>query len=223
MDVILKEIDKALKKKGLSDAAASKLAVGHPALIKKLRLPSKGEKRYNYLALEKLADVLDLELYFGPPRETPASDTDLVLPNKANPDDFSLINLHDVQASAGAGSINHSENVISSLAFRKDWLARKGLSPAHASLIHVKGDSMEPTLYDRSLVLIDQQKTTPGNRRMFAFREGTELYVKRLEKPDTNTLIISADNPKYPTRVLVRHDMNAIHIIGEVVWKARDI
>ncbi len=223
MDVILNEVDKALKKKGLSDAAASKLAVGHPSLIKNFRMPRSGDKRYNVAALEKLADVLDLELYFGPPRETPASDTDLVLPSKANPDDFSLINLHDVQASASNGAQNHSENVISSLAFRKDWLARKGLSPDRTSLIHIKGDSMEPTLHDRALVLIDQKKTTPTARRMFAFREGPELFVKRLEKPDVNTLIISADNPDYPTRVLTRHDMNMIHIIGEVVWTARDI
>lgn len=41
MDPILATIDLALKRKGLSDAAASKLAVGHPSLIKNLRMPRK--------------------------------------------------------------------------------------------------------------------------------------------------------------------------------------
>jgi phage repressor protein C with HTH and peptisase S24 domain len=68
MDLILEAIDEALKKKGLSDAAASKLAVGNPSLIKNFRAPSAAGKRYNAVALQKLADVLDLEFYFGPRR-----------------------------------------------------------------------------------------------------------------------------------------------------------
>ena len=70
MDPILDVIDQALKAKGLSDAAASRQAVGHPSLIKNMRMPREGEKRYNLPALKKLADVLGLEFYFGPPRET---------------------------------------------------------------------------------------------------------------------------------------------------------
>lgn len=68
MDLILEAIDEALRKKGLSDAAASKLAVGNPSLIKNFRAPSAAGKRYNAVALQKLADVLDLEFYFGPRR-----------------------------------------------------------------------------------------------------------------------------------------------------------
>ena len=68
----MEEIDKALRQKGLSDAAASRLAVGHPSLIKNFRLPSKEDKRYNFTALSKLAGVLELELYFGPPRTAAA-------------------------------------------------------------------------------------------------------------------------------------------------------
>ncbi len=147
-------------------------------------------------------------------------------PENADPQnegEYHLINLHDVQASAGGGALNESEGVLSSLAFRKQWLAKKGINPANASLIYVAGDSMEPTLADRSVVLINHQSTEPHKRRMFAFREGAELFIKRLEKPDINTLIISGDNPNYPSRVLTRHAMNSIHIIGEVVWTARDV
>lgn len=140
-----------------------------------------------------------------------------------NEGEYHLINLHDVQASAGNGTFNDDESVLSSLAFRKQWLGKKGINPANASLIYVAGDSMEPTLVDRSIVLINHQNIEPHKRRMYAFREGSELYIKRLEKPDVNTLIISGDNPSYPSRVLTRHAMNSIHIIGEVVWAARDV
>ena len=57
MDPILEIIDAALRRKGLSDSAASKLAVGHSSLIKNMRIPRDGEKRYNLPALQKLSEV----------------------------------------------------------------------------------------------------------------------------------------------------------------------
>ena len=69
IDEILARIDEALARKGLSDAAASKLAAGNPALIKNLRLSratKPEDKRTNFHALRRIAEVLDLECYFGP-------------------------------------------------------------------------------------------------------------------------------------------------------------
>lgn len=60
---VLKIIDDALKRKGLSDAAASNLAVGNPSLIKNMR---NGRGRFSWDALESLGRVLDLHLYYGP-------------------------------------------------------------------------------------------------------------------------------------------------------------
>lgn len=68
MDSILDEIDKALQRKGLSAAAASKQAAGHYSLIKNMKSAKSKGKRYSVETLEKLAEVLDLELYFGPRR-----------------------------------------------------------------------------------------------------------------------------------------------------------
>ncbi|MEO0467638.1 MAG: hypothetical protein AAF216_13940, partial [Pseudomonadota bacterium] len=67
MDV-LAILDDALRRTGLSDTAASRLAVGNPSLIKNMRAQSSGRKRYNIDAVAKLAEVLDLELYLGPKR-----------------------------------------------------------------------------------------------------------------------------------------------------------
>ena len=78
MQDILATIDDALKRKGLSAAAASRLAVGNPSLIKNMRSETKANKRFNAEALRKLADVLDLEFYFGEHRE----ETSLSLPRR---------------------------------------------------------------------------------------------------------------------------------------------
>jgi hypothetical protein len=66
---ILDIIDEALLRKGLSASAASKLAVGNPSLIKNMRQETGYQKRFNAVALSKLANVLDLEFYFGEERE----------------------------------------------------------------------------------------------------------------------------------------------------------
>jgi hypothetical protein len=66
---ILDLIDEALLRKSLSASAASKLAVGNPSLIKNMRQETGYQKRFNAVALSKLANVLDLEFYFGEERE----------------------------------------------------------------------------------------------------------------------------------------------------------
>jgi hypothetical protein len=68
MDAVISAIDAALARKGLSDAAASQAAAGNPSVIKNLRMRQGRQKRYAYHTLKQLADVLGLELYFGPPR-----------------------------------------------------------------------------------------------------------------------------------------------------------
>ncbi len=193
MDPILAAIDAALRRKGLTDAAASRLAVGNPALIKNLRTPADHEKRYSIRALQRLADVLDLELYFGPPRSgaEPAGD-------------FALVPLHAAELSAGPGAAaDDADRVETLLAFRRDWLARMGLPPARAALARVRGDSMTPRLNPGDLVLIDTARTDPrrpmkgpeGN--IFALRHQGELVVKRVEQPP--------DPPKTPAEDPRRH------------------
>lgn len=373
MDPILEAIDIALKKKGLSDAAASKLAVGHPSFIKNMRMPREGEKRYNLPSLMKLAEVLELEFYFGEPRLCAAASAPIswggLLPHRGfakcgvdgwgrdQPDrealpkpefindpgafyvsasgqsmqpegihggdvclispaqqiregdriwikdksgataikrlvkmkggsvslrgwmpvsdgrqtsfdeermntyidqvhpvvavfrgkpgsrnvrfipdpespgaehvlalddaDFALIGLHDVQAAAGVGRMNWEGGAISSLAFPRMWLRAKGIIPDAASLIFVDGDSMEPTLRAGSMVMINHNSTKIRGRRIYAFRQGDELRVKRLEMLDAGQLLVTSDNQDVKTELLCEdHD---VQIIGEVVWSAHDL
>ena len=70
MTDVLAVIDAALRRKELSDAAASRLAVGNPSLIKNMR---NGAGRYSFEALEALAKVLDLDCKFGPADGPPES------------------------------------------------------------------------------------------------------------------------------------------------------
>lgn len=154
---------------------------------------------------------------FGPSITAPETPAPITIIDGS---DFSPINLHDIQASAGDGYFNPSENVIGSLAFKTSWLNGIGIKPSKASLIYVKGDSMQPTLKDGSMVLIDQQRNEASKKNVYAFCEDGAVYVKRLERLNDETMLVHSDNPDYETRSLVGHEINSIRIIGQVVWSA---
>lgn len=214
MDPILDPIDAALKRKGLSDAAASKLAVGHPSLLKNMRLPRDGDKRYNLPALQKLADILDLEFYFGPRRETGPVEQ-LLLEGT----DFAPVHRLDACLSAGPGAENAESTVIETMAFRRDWLAKMGVSPAESVLVKVSGDSMQPGLHDGDLALVDTAKKAIRSGQIYAVTDiDAQTLVKRIDTLGGEGLLLRSDNPDFAPIIRLGDDANRVTIHGRVVW-----
>lgn len=137
--------------------------------------------------------------------------------------DFVLVDYYDVELSAGQGRVRNETGSIGQFAFRSDWLKRVGLLATHATLVRVAGESMEPTLADGSIVLIDHRdKTAVSKAHIFAVREGEMLSVKRVERDAQNKVILlHSDNPTAPTRVIEAKNVGDFEIIGRVVWSAR--
>jgi phage repressor protein C with HTH and peptisase S24 domain len=215
MDEILAAIEDALEREGLS-AAASSLAVGNPSLIKNLR-HRRAEKRDHPIEnLQKLAKVLGLELYFGPPRETgPIYDVSL------DGADFAAIPRVDARLAAGGGAVNDQVERTGALAFRRDWLRERGVSPDRACLLTVTGDSMAPTLHDGDLVMIDERRTQVRSRRVYALIDTDgAARVKRLDVVPEQLIILTSDNPAHPAETRTGPDMNRLRILGEIVWSA---
>ena len=223
MDPILDAIDEALARNRLSDSAACKLAVGNYALLKNMRAARGGDKRYSFQALSKLADVLGLECYFGPPRET--GPVEQVTIDGA---DYAHIPLHDALLAAGAGAFNGSEAVVDNLAFRRDWLQRIGVSASTARLARVQGDSMQPSLWPGDMILIDTRANEPPIRSretrdqrrspIYALIDNGEARVKRIERPKPDLMMLISDNPDYAPELRHGDEMKAVQIIGKVVW-----
>jgi phage repressor protein C with HTH and peptisase S24 domain len=214
MDPILTTIDEALSRKGLSDAAASKLAVGHPSLLKNLRMPREGEKRYNLPALKRLADVLDLEFYFGPRRETGPFEQILI-----DGSDFAPVRHLDIRVSAGSGAINEDANVVETLAFRRDWLTKLGVSANSVVLVKVIGNSMQPGLHDGDLALVDTTKTTIRSGNVYALTDiDAQTLVKRIETVPDHGIILRSDNSDFAPLHRFGVDANSVAIHGQVIW-----
>lgn len=164
---------------------------------------------------KEICDLLDLEFFIGRRR------TSEVHEPQSNRDDIAFIELHNVQASAGSGRLAQDLEIVSSLGFPMPWLSRHGVNPDRASLIFVEGDSMYPTIRSGSVALVNHNRRKVTSKRVYAFREGEDLYVKRLEMVETGILLVTSDNPDHPSRVIRNHDLEAVSIIGEVVWTGR--
>lgn len=221
---LLNVIKTRLRERGLSAAEASSRAVGNDFFIANM-----GRERYGmptFDKLEALANVLDLELYFGPKRDvSPVSMLDT-----AN-EEFARITVYEAKLAAGDGSLNNVEHVSGQMAFRRDWLRRLGVAPSQAVLARVAdgemGESMVPTLHPGDMVLIDtSQRAVPDrgsdyrSRKapLFALRSDNGARIKRIAKLDTSFIALLSDNPDYPPEFVHENKLDGHEIIGRVVW-----
>lgn len=139
-------------------------------------------------------------------------------------DRFTLIPRYDAQGAAGSGILNTDGPPADHLAFPRDWLARQGLRAQSAFLMTVAGTSMEPTLHDGDLIMVDRARCAPRQRRIYVFTDpGTAgTRIKRIELAQGG-LTIRSDNPAPDDPLLELHtadtaDLVLHSILGEVVW-----
>ena len=135
-------------------------------------------------------------------------------------DDFITIPRFSDKISAGGGLVPVN-NVEIRVAFRKDWIQRKG-DPNRMSLIAVSGDSMEPTLMSRDLVLINHAHNyLDPQGGIYAIALGEVILIKRLQilYPSGKVRIIS-DNEKYDSFDLSHEE---VKINGRVIWFGREV
>ena len=130
----------------------------------------------------------------------------------------------NVDASAGFGAIAESETAHTRFGFDERWLARlTRAKSASLSIIHVLGDSMEPTLSDGDEVLVDASDQSSRLRDgIYVLRADDALVVKRVTlKPGGRKITISSDNSAYPSWDDV--DRSEIQVVGRVIWFGRAV
>ena len=138
------------------------------------------------------------------------------------PSDLVLVNRYDVRVGAGHGTFVVSEDVIGSVAFRKDWFKKRGLNSDNLALVDVVGDSMEKILREGDFVLIDLSQTLVVSGKAFVIRLGDELLVKYLQHlPGSLIQVFSENSAVYPPFTISEKELEVeISVIGRVVASA---
>lgn len=141
-----------------------------------------------------------------------------------NKDAYVLVPRYDVAASAGPGFAIQSEQVVDHLAFKSEWVRRAmGLDPHRLALISTKGDSMEPSLKEGDLLLLDLREQQVRNDAIYVLRLDDFLIAKRLQRGFDGTITIKSDNTAYEKQVVPKEMTEQLDIIGRVVWTGRRI
>lgn len=176
-------------------------------------------------------NVLWLATGEGPKMKGEAEEKALVHPSlkdltfqegSPSPEGYIRVPRYDVAASAGAGTLNISEQVVDYIQFKPDWIKNVlGTSAQHLSLISVKGDSMETTLSDGDIILVDTTDRHFEANAIYVLQLEGSLLVKRIQRKMDGTVVIKSDNKAYEPET-VRGDMvEQLKVVGRVVWYGR--
>lgn len=132
--------------------------------------------------------------------------------------DFVPVSRLSVQVGAGNGRPVGIVNSLGLLQFRRDFLKAAGVSPSNAAVVTVKGMSMEPTIRDGSVLLLNRADREPRAGNVYAFSWDGEMLVKRFQLVSGTWHAVSdnADKSEYPDIVI---DGRAETLIqGRAIW-----
>ena len=135
---------------------------------------------------------------------------------------FPTIPRLDVALSAGHGAFNaDTAQVLDHIPFTQEFLSKRLGRTSTKNLIccDVMGESMEPTLREGDMVIVDTAtKETPAGVYAVNY-QGTSM-VKRLEQIGEGYTLLS-DHPSYLPMHIKGDDLNNLEIVGRVVWAAK--
>ena len=138
------------------------------------------------------------------------------------PNGYTRLPRYEVAASAGAGTLVQGEQIVDYVSFKTDWLKiGLGVSPQKAVLISVKGDSMEPTLSNGDLVLIDTSISRVEDNAIYVINYDDALLVKRIQRKYDRSVMIMSDNKSYGDEAVQGSLVDQLNVIGRVVWYGR--
>lgn len=128
---------------------------------------------------------------------------------------------HDAKAAAGLGSENPHVEIRATLAFKREWLKAKGVSPKSLAVIYADGESMEPTINDGDVLPLIYLRLS-----LKTIRSSCSPDLRR-HRQETGFIplgrwIIRSDNEdkaEFPDRNLSREDNDEHRIIGKVIWR----
>ena len=129
------------------------------------------------------------------------------------------IEILDIEASAGNGVfLTRAEQGLLAQEFDLDFFREKfgRKDGKNLRIIHVKGDSMEPTLESGDLLYVDVAENYFSADGLYVFTFDDHLFIKRLQKRGREMWVISDNHTQYAPWEIKPHD--PIYIHGRVTF-----
>jgi phage repressor protein C with HTH and peptisase S24 domain len=210
---------------GSGDALAQKAAI--PRRTLETYLAGKAEPKAGRIAAIAKAAGVNLEWLAtgeGPMRREDVEQAKALAEQEKDLWQFELVPRYEVEAAAGGGRVVERESEIGRLAFRKDWIRQKGWQPKDLVVIRIIGDSMEPTIKDGALALVNTAEEMPAADGIYVLSIDGHLVAKRLQLDLAGGgIYIRSDNPAYETQHLSSREVDDLFIVGRVVWAGQEV
>lgn len=135
-----------------------------------------------------------------------------------------LIPQYDVRAAMGHGQVPADYNeAVRNLVVREEVLREKGVTytaPSALAMITGWGQSMEGTINDKDLVIVDRGVNEFIGEGIYVITWHQELYIKRLMRLDEDHFRLISDNKHYENQT-ARIDDVTVHAKVLLIWNAK--
>lgn len=171
------------------------------------------------MGLKQLAEITGVSLNWLISGKGPMKPENAMLTPKTIPlNEYRTVPRYNATASAGHGSFVDYAEKLDDVPFTEEFVFKRlgRLDTKGLIIVDAAGDSMDPTIGDNDLIMIDTTKTQL-TAAIFAFTYEDNFFVKRLNHlPDA--IEARSDNPGYPPFIIEREQMNRVDILGRVIW-----
>jgi phage repressor protein C with HTH and peptisase S24 domain len=149
---------------------------------------------------------------------------ELLLATEGLPLDVGLVGVpfYDVRAGAGAQQIANDERPSKQIVLPQELFLLRGIRPQGSKLMLCSGTSMEPTISDGDLILLDAPETTKSDG-IFVVSRAAGVLVKRLQWRSDGSLTLISDNKAYDPEIIARDDSGGLRILGRVRMVFRSV
>ncbi len=123
--------------------------------------------------------------------------------------------LNEINGSAGGGAFNDDSIDITYFSLDRTYSDMLGINEKdHIEAIKVVGDSMEPTLKDGAIILIDRNKSDIAGGGIFVVNTPNGVSVKRVVMNPVSGIDLISDNKIYLPQTVSAEEVT---IIGKVI------
>lgn len=117
---------------------------------------------------------------------------------------------------------NSAFSVLETIPFDITLIKHHSCEVDNLIAVWAKGDSMEPTISNHDILIINKANAKPIDGFLYAVQYDDHISIKRIQNQGANLVLIS-DNPKYPAIVVDKKEQHDFKIIGHVVYLLKDL
>jgi phage repressor protein C with HTH and peptisase S24 domain len=214
-------IEERLSRLGMSQAElARRVKVSQPTINALIRGDNAGSKHLHRIAAE--LETSPAYLAGETEDDAPVTIAPSALDALAEKMDLAVVPELELGYSMGPGAIFDQYEQKGVVPFQRAWL-RTMMRGAIADLFVARGegDSMQPTILDGDIVLIDTaQRDIRQQDRIWAVSYGELGMIKRVRRSPGGSYQLLSDNPAVPPIACADEEM---HVVGRVIWIGRRI